>query len=207
MSTDQISYAPTAAPAKQIVAHPLCPITAAEIKQSADLIRSLYPAKTDFSFKVITLEESEKAQLVPYLDAEHSGGELPHIDRKTFVCYYLRNTVSRTALEERSWLSLSDHKLTPSQDKFHEAIINLSQKRVESNVRLGPNVHGPGDWEEILLVEKIALEDEGVKAEIAKLGLPKGTAVISDPWIYGNFTRSTGIMGVTHFSRIRRHQR
>lgn len=71
------------------------------------------------------------------------------------------------------------------QDKFHEAIVNLSQSKVESNVRLGPNVHSPGDGEEIVLVEKIALEDEAVRAEIAKLQLPEGTVVISDPWIYG----------------------
>lgn len=71
------------------------------------------------------------------------------------------------------------------QDKLHEAIINLSRQKVESNVRLGPNIHGPGDAEEILLVEKIALADEGVQAEIAKLQLPEGTSVISDPWIYG----------------------
>ncbi len=71
------------------------------------------------------------------------------------------------------------------KDKLHEAIVNLSQQKVESNVRLGPHIHGAGDWEEILLVEKIALEDEGVKAEISKLGLPKDTPVISDPWIYG----------------------
>lgn len=61
----------------------------------------------------------------------------------------------------------------------------MSQQKVESNVRLGPYIHGAGDWEEILLVEKIALEDEGVKAEIAKLGLPEDTVVIGDPWIYG----------------------
>lgn len=94
MSTEQISNLPKVAPAMQNPVHPLCPITAAEISQSADLIRSLYPAKTDFLFKAITLEEPEKAQLVPYLDAEHSRGRLPRIERKTFVCYYLRNTVS-----------------------------------------------------------------------------------------------------------------
>ena len=60
---------------------------------------------------------------------------------------------------------------------------------MESNVKLGPNVHGPGEWEEILLVEKIALEDANVKAEIAKLGLPEGTAIVSDPWIYGRSGR------------------
>ena len=40
------------------------------------------------------------------------------------------------------------------------------------------------------MVEKIALEDEGVKAEIAKLNLPEGTVLISDPWGYGTVTRT-----------------
>ena len=61
----------------------------------------------------------------------------------------------------------------------------MSRGRVESNVRLGPNVHSNADADEIVMVEKIALEDEGVRAEIAKLKLPEGTVIISDPWIYG----------------------
>ena len=95
MSTEQISLAPMAEAVKQIASHPLCPITAAEIKGAADLIRRLYPSKTNFQFKVITLQEPEKAQLVPYLEAEHQGEKLPNIDRRAFVCYYLRNTVSQ----------------------------------------------------------------------------------------------------------------
>lgn len=61
----------------------------------------------------------------------------------------------------------------------------MSFGKVESNVRLGPCVHSNADGGEIIAVEKIALEDEGVKAEIAKLQLPEGTVLISDPWIYG----------------------
>ena len=34
-------------------------------------------------------------------------------------------------------------------------------------------------------MEKLALDDPDVRAEIAKLELPVGTVVISDPWIYG----------------------
>lgn len=71
------------------------------------------------------------------------------------------------------------------KDKLHEAVVNLSRGVVESNVRLGPNIHGNADGPEIMMVEKIALEDERVQAEIAKLKLPEGTVVISDPWIYG----------------------
>lgn len=57
------------------------------------------------------------------------------------------------------------------------------------------------------MVEKIALEDEGVKAELAKLGLPEGTGIISDPWIYGMLSPSFAIIPVAHFARIRRYQR
>lgn len=75
--------------------------------------------------------------------------------------------------------------MTLLQDKLHEAIINLSTGEVESNVRLGPNIHSSIDGEEILAVEVAALADAGVKAEIAKLQLPEGTVVVCDPWIYG----------------------
>jgi primary-amine oxidase len=76
--------------------------------------------------------------------------------------------------------------LTLSQSKFHEAIVDLTSGRVERNVLLGPFVHANGDGDEIIAIEKIALQDEKVQAEIAKLQLPEGTVVISDPWIYGS---------------------
>lgn len=56
-------------------------------------------------------------------------------------------------------------------------------------------MHAPADGEEILAVEKAVLEDDGVKAEIAKLQLPKGTAVLSDPWIYGRVPRKSKSSG------------
>ena len=62
---------------------------------------------------------------------------------------------------------------------------NLSTQTVEFNARLGANMHAPGDGAEIEAMERIALEDEGVQAELAKLQLPKGSHVVVDPWIYG----------------------
>lgn len=54
------------------------------------------------------------------------------------------------------------------------------------NVLLGAHFHANGDGDEIVAIEKLVLEDEGVLAEIAKLQLPEGTVVISDPWIFGS---------------------
>ncbi len=48
-------------------------------------------------------------------------------------------------------------------------------------------MHGNGDYDEILQVEKNALEDEGVKEALKKLQLPEGTVVCADPWIYGQY--------------------
>ena len=70
-------------------------------------------------------------------------------------------------------------------------------------MKLGPNIHGPGDVEEILNVERVALEDENVKAEIAKLELPEGTVIVSDPWIYGTPLSETHIFQLLMFRRFR----
>lgn len=64
--------------------------------------------------------------------------------------------------------------------------MDLQSGRVLHNVLLGPFLHANGDGEEIVRIEKAALEDEGVKDAISKLQLPEGTVVISDPWIYGS---------------------
>ncbi|RDW68121.1 hypothetical protein BP6252_09517 [Coleophoma cylindrospora] len=149
--------------AKLTPQHPLGPLTASEIQESARLIKGFWPSATDIQFKSITLQEPKKTDLVPFLAAEKATSELPFIERRSFVVYYIRNT-----------------------DKLHEAIVSLSQGKVESNLRLGPNLHSNADGAEIVEVERIALEDPRVKAEIAKLCLPEGTVVISDPWIYGS---------------------
>ena len=149
--------------------HPFCPLSASEITTAASLIRQLWPTGTDLHYKAITLFEPTKVDGVRYLDAEHASAagrnnHLPDVTRKAFVNYYLRNT-----------------------NRFHEAIVNLSTGKVDRNVRLGANVHGCGDSEEIIMVERVALEDEGVKELIGKLRLPEGTVVICDPWIYGTY--------------------
>jgi hypothetical protein len=67
-------------------------------------------------------------------------------------------------------------------------------------------MHGNGDYDEILQVEKNALEDEGVKEALKKLQLPEGTVVCADPWIYGKYEQLQSHM-ISDNSRLRRHQR
>jgi primary-amine oxidase len=95
MSTEQVTAAlPFVSGKKAALQHPLGPLTAAEISESARLIKGSWPPNTNFQFKSITLQEPNKAKLVPFLAAEHSGRPTPTIERKSFVVYYIRNTVS-----------------------------------------------------------------------------------------------------------------
>ncbi|KAK4140451.1 copper amine oxidase 1 [Dichotomopilus funicola] len=145
--------------------HPLGPLSPSEITHTAALVRSCWPNSIDCHFKIVTLQEPLKSELAPYLVAERAGGSrngLPKIDRRAFVVYYLRGT----------------HNL-------HEAVVNLTQSKVEANVKLGPFMHPNGDGEEIIAVEKALLAHPDVQAELAKLKLPEGTVVVADPWLYG----------------------
>lgn len=94
MSTEQVLPFVGAAKAKLAVQHPIAPLTAAEITESSRMIRAAWPANTNLQFKAVTLQEPNKADLLPYLEAEHAGKKKSTIERRSFVIYYIRNTVS-----------------------------------------------------------------------------------------------------------------
>jgi primary-amine oxidase len=94
MSTE---VATNAAPqtSKAESSHPLAPLSSSEITTAASTIRASWPAHTDLHFKVVTLQEPPKAEVLRYLEAEHAGKQRPSISRKVFLNYYIRNTVCK----------------------------------------------------------------------------------------------------------------
>lgn len=99
-------FATDAAPqaSKAMPSHPLAPLSASEITTAASTIKASWPAHTDLHFKVITLQEPPKVEVLRYLEAEHAGKSRPAISRKAFLNYYIRNTVStaRRSSERRN---------------------------------------------------------------------------------------------------------
>ena len=93
MATESVATPPPVYTAQHSDTHPLAPISANEIKNAVSIIKSQWPKDTDFQFKAVTLQEPPKVKTVPYIEAEFHGHDLPHIDRKVFVTYYIRNTV------------------------------------------------------------------------------------------------------------------
>lgn len=94
MSTESISSASLPLhPSTQTTSHPLAPLSGAEIQNASSLIKAQWPEGTDLKFKTVTLQEPPKAETVPFLEAEFNGWDLPRLERRVFVNYYLRSTV------------------------------------------------------------------------------------------------------------------
>jgi primary-amine oxidase len=93
VSVDTVSTSLPIRAAKTDEVHPLAPISPDEVKNAVALVKAQWPANTDLHFKAITLQEPAKAEAVPYIEAEFHGYQLPQIDRRIFVSYYLRQTV------------------------------------------------------------------------------------------------------------------
>lgn len=106
MSTEQVL--PIVGGKKLTPQHPLGPLTAPEIEESARLIKALWPSATDVQFKSITLQEPKKTDLVPFLAAEKAASQLPAVERRSFVVYYIRNTVSTTKLPQNSLVKVAN---------------------------------------------------------------------------------------------------
>lgn len=74
--------------------HPFTPLTSSEITAAAQLIKQLYPEDVELQYKTITLQEPNKADVIPFLVAEHEGRHQDPPPRRAFATYYIRNTVS-----------------------------------------------------------------------------------------------------------------
>jgi primary-amine oxidase len=137
------------------VRHPVSALSEGEIILCADLIRAGYSNTKELRFKGITAHEPSKDDVRKF---EH-WGIVP--ERRAFVNYYVKGT-----------------------SLFFETIVNITQRRVESNVPVPYGFHGPTDDDEILEAERITLADPRVQEEISKLKLPEGATVVCDPWIW-----------------------
>ena len=94
MSAEFATPTPSPQQAKATPSHPLAPLSASELTAAAAIIKASWPAHTNLHFKVVTLEEPPKSEVLRYLDAEHSKKPLPVVSRRAFLNYYIRNTAS-----------------------------------------------------------------------------------------------------------------
>ncbi|KAL7922842.1 copper amine oxidase [Trichoderma austrokoningii] len=142
--------------------HPFDPIRPEEISLATDILKASFPG-VDLRFKVIDIKEPSKKDVIPYIEAERTGQPLPPPPPRLLFSYLHR-------LDTRAFL---------------KAVINVDTKAVISLTELPSHIQGPVDIDEMIGLEKVCLQHPRVIEEIAKLQLPEGVTVCTDPWIYG----------------------
>ena len=126
-------------------------------------MRSRYGVQ-DIHFKVITLKEPPKSELVTFLDQEHRN--LP-----------AKSTPIRCA---RVDITI---KVATGGNELHELFLDLDKGSIlEHKVLKGK--HSYVDSAYMQEVEAACMADYRVQDEIRKLNLPPGASVVVEPWTY-----------------------
>jgi primary-amine oxidase len=155
-------------------------------EQASDVVRPLFNGQK-LNFRVITLREPSKDELVKYLEAEHQRGHaLPSISRCARVEIIVMGSKEKNSLME--------------------LIVDLGKTAVVKQQHL-EGKHSYIDSAYMNDVEEACLANSEVQAEIQTLDLPAGATVIVEPWAYatdGSNDMSCRISMVTpHKSHIR----
>ncbi|KAK0640020.1 Copper amine oxidase 1 [Lasiodiplodia hormozganensis] len=143
--------------------HPFDPLSPEEIRLAGQIVRNDL-AGVDVNFRVITLLEPTKDEMIPFLEHEHSGiGSV--------------STPSRVA-KVQAYVGQAGEK-----KKFTEFMVNLNTRCIQSKQEL-PGKHSYIDADYMRQVEKACLADSRVQDEIRSLNLPEGATVVVEPWAY-----------------------
>ncbi|KAF9891705.1 hypothetical protein FE257_003717 [Aspergillus nanangensis] len=139
--------------------HPLDPLKPYEITQAATIVKNHFPG-AKLIFRVITLSEPPKKELIPFLQAEKLGKRHPVLPRVAQIQFYLDNAT-----------------------QFRQARVNLVERKLYDLTNLD-GTHAYVDAGEMQKCEAACLKDERVQAAIKALQLPEEATVVCDPWTY-----------------------
>lgn len=99
--------------------HPLSQLSADEFRKARDIVKDLHGPDTSIFFRAISLSEPSKAELIPYLEAEHAG-----------------SLTDDTVRPPR--LALVEHDLvTPTEHEYIRAVVDIGSGAVVSKEAAG----------------------------------------------------------------------
>lgn len=119
---------------------------------------------SDILFRVITLCEPPKKEMILFLESEHTSSEQkPHPARIAKVQAYVGSSSGKPI--------------------FTEFMVDIDAKKITRKEEL-PGKHSYIDADYMRQVETACLADAKVQEEIKSLKLPEGATVVVEPWAY-----------------------
>jgi primary-amine oxidase len=142
--------------------HPFDPLSPDEISRAATIVRPHFGPQEP-NFRVITLQEPPKQEMIRYLDSEHGGKPFEH-------------TPTRRARVEVV-IKLKE------EIALFELLVDLDNNKVVAKQHQRGK-HSYIDTTFMQQVEAACLSDEKVHEQIRILDLPEGSSVVVEPWAY-----------------------
>jgi primary-amine oxidase len=143
--------------------HPFDPLSPDEISRAATIVRPHFGPQ-DPNFRVITLQEPPKQEMIQYLNSEQEGKPF---ERTPTRCARVE-VVVKLSDEENALFELS-------VDLDHNKVIAKQHQRGK---------HSYIDTIFMQQVEAACLSNVKVQEQIRVLSLPEGSSVVVEPWAY-----------------------
>ncbi|CVK86044.1 probable copper amine oxidase [Fusarium mangiferae] len=153
--------------------HPFDPLSPEEISRASRIVRPHFGGH-DPNFRVITLLEPAKKEMITYLEKEHLNQPIGHVP-------------TRHARVEASI------KAETEGNHLFELIVDLDADKVVKKQHV-EGKHSYIDTDYMKAVEAACLANEEVQALIKTLDLPEGATVVVEPWAYA----TDGMNDMTH---------
>ncbi|KAJ5832084.1 hypothetical protein N7474_000395 [Penicillium riverlandense] len=145
--------------------HPFDPLSPAEIVQAVRIVKKAIPNET-LAFRMVTLLEPPKSQMIPFLSAEHAG------------------KASDTNAIKPARIALIHFNRGGGVSNLCEVRVNLDTQTIVHEKSLGGR-HSFQDTTEMQAMEKACLASSKVQDALRLLQLPEGAVVRVECWTYG----------------------
>jgi len=143
--------------------HPFDPLSPDEISRTAAIVLPHFGSQEP-NFRVITLQEPPKKEMITFLDSEHAGESTDHApSRCARVEVFIRTPEQGNALFELL------------VDLNNDIVIAKQHQRGK---------HSYIDTTFMQQVEEACLANAEVQEQIRVLDLPEGSSVVVEPWAY-----------------------
>ncbi|KAK2055736.1 copper amine oxidase [Colletotrichum caudatum] len=148
--------------------HPLTALSKDEFIGARDIVTRLYAPDRSLFFRAIFLQEPKKAELVPFLQAEHAGvitDETPRPPRRARLQY---DVIKPGRMPE-----------------YNQSVVDLKSKKEVERTVAKPHMQTAYLPDEFALFQDICVASQLFKDAMAEFSLPENFAVAIDPWPYG----------------------
>ncbi|SPO00202.1 related to peroxisomal amine oxidase (copper-containing) [Cephalotrichum gorgonifer] len=155
--------------------HPLAPLSDAEFRKARDLVLSAHGAHhSALFFRAIQLEEPRKADLIPFLIAEHAGEEMSGFtDRPPRLARVQYDVVT------------PGKQGSASVFRYTQSVVDLDTSVEISRDEAPDDCHPAYVMSEFAQLQDICLASPHFQDALSEFVIPPHFSIVIDPWPYG----------------------